>query len=126
MTKLAMMVWGGDGSMSVSYNVVVTASVAVPGAILPVCAYDKIHLRRVTAASGKLSTERSKEDMLANPVISSSVKNPASAKEYLNSHSLLPFNEDPSHHLLSKTILDLTFTSSEMGAVEQTLWLSAY
>ena len=53
--------------------------------------------------------------MLANPVISSSVKNPASAKEYLNSHSLLPFNEDPSHHLLSKAILDLTFTSSEMG-----------
>ena len=30
--------------MSVSYDVVVTASVAVPGAILPVCAYDKIRL----------------------------------------------------------------------------------
>ena len=30
---------GGDDSMSVSYEVVVTASVAVPGAILPVCVY---------------------------------------------------------------------------------------
>ena len=74
--------------------------------------------RKTTAVYGKLSSGRSKEDMLANPIIPSSIKNPTQAKNYLVSHALLPFNEDPNHLALSKVILDIMFTcSSDMGAL---------
>ncbi|KIM62000.1 hypothetical protein SCLCIDRAFT_25460 [Scleroderma citrinum Foug A] len=73
--------------------------------------------RRQTSTYAKLTTNRTKEELINDPLLPSSVTTAVQAKKHLSDRLLLQADQDPDHSTLCLALLNIASTAPNITAI---------